>query len=184
MQLVRQMKSPYLLSVRRISGIGEIGFQIVGVSSQAQAGAIVINLPEVGIERPVLLHHENDVVHALERARGSRRCWGAGVGVGPVLAPSPWQPVSMVRDNTAKTAANVIFFSWVIRPCMDKLSATAGAQSDIKKQQLRPQREMSSLRSKVGCCWIYLVLTSQAGVLTSKVFSCSRPKFWLRTNFV
>ena len=64
---------------------------------------------------------------------------GVGVGVGSVLAPSPWQPVSTVRDSTAKTAANAIFFSWVIRPCMDKLSATAEAQSDTKKQELWSQ---------------------------------------------
>ena len=55
----------------------------------------------------------------------------AGAGVGEGLAPSPWQPVSMVRNNAAKTAANVIFFSWVIRPCVDRLSATAEAQRAI-----------------------------------------------------
>jgi hypothetical protein len=79
--------SSYLLSVRRISGISEIGLQIVRVPSQSggQAGAVVIDLAEISVKRPVLLHHENDVVHALERPGGSwgrrggrSRCWAAG----------------------------------------------------------------------------------------------------------
>ena len=98
---------------------------------------------------------------------------GVGVGVGPGLAPSPWHPVRIVSDSTAKTAANEILFKWVITPWVDKLSATAEAQSDAIAGALATY-EMSSLRTKVGCCWIYLVLTSQAGVLTSEVFSCSQ----------
>ena len=55
------------------AGLVKFGLQIVGVPSQAQAGAIVIDLAEVGVKDPVFLHHEDDVVHALESAAVRRR---------------------------------------------------------------------------------------------------------------
>src|SRR3954451_18938844 len=72
----RQMKRSYLLRVRIISGSSEIGFKVVSVPSQAQTSAIIINLSKVRVERPVFLHHENNVVHALKRTgrSGSGRC--------------------------------------------------------------------------------------------------------------
>src|SRR6476620_7710776 len=80
----REMKSGDRITV--IGGIGKAGFQIVGVASQPQAGPIVINLAEVGVKGPVFLHHEDDVVHALESA--CRRSAGHGRGRGCWTGPN------------------------------------------------------------------------------------------------
>src|SRR5579864_4672372 len=96
------MKSPYLLSVRTISGSSEIGFQIVGISPKAQTGPIVIDLAEISVERPVFLHHENNVVHALERAhwRSCRRWSGRRSGGGAEPRTSGKEKQQQKSKNT------------------------------------------------------------------------------------
>src|SRR6185437_1236019 len=154
-----QVKCSYLLRVRGISGIGEIGFQIISVPSKggSQAGPVVINLSEVRVERPVLLHHENDVIHALERAgryrswsgRGRRRrswsrCWrSAGAGAKSLAACEHGE-----RQHS-KNACKCEFLK-LSHKC---LNGTSGPQllrlRAVRAATLATVCEMSSLRAKL-----------------------------------
>src|ERR1051326_717690 len=59
--------------IDRIGWIRKIGLQVVDVATQSLGHAIVIDLPKVRIKRGVFLHHEDDVVHSLQTARGDRK---------------------------------------------------------------------------------------------------------------
>ena len=69
-----EMEGAYAIAI--ISGISEVAGKIVGIAAQANAGAIVIDLAEICVKGAVFLHHEDDVVYALQAARRG----GAGRG--------------------------------------------------------------------------------------------------------
>src|SRR5579859_135150 len=159
-----QMEGAYVLLI--VSRVGEVGFQIVGVAAErasGKAGTVIVELAEIRIKGAVFLHHEDDVVYALQtgrRSSGGRRGSGAATEANSLTTRKKANEKHTDKQRT--TREGNLFHSPFCHRFEIYLGLPERPESSSNSQLLSDVAG----ESNVGC-WIYLELTSSAAVLTS-----------------